>query len=94
MYTLQLQKNKAVILHAVTACPSCAFVEILHIYAGCLSQANPLDPECEAEGKIVCHNGHIVGEPGRRPAILDLVILNAAALFGPIVRPVLSPCNG
>ena len=27
-------------------------------------QANPLDPECEAEGKVVCSQGHIKGEPG------------------------------
>lgn len=27
-------------------------------------QHNPLDPECEAEGKVVCSQGHIKGQPG------------------------------
>ncbi len=32
---------------------------------GALSlQANPLDPDCEKEGKVVCHQGHIKGQPG------------------------------
>ena len=30
-------------------------------------QANPLDPECEAEGKVVCSQGHIKGQPGTAP---------------------------
>ena len=28
------------------------------------AQASPLDAECEAEGKVVCHQGHIKGQPG------------------------------
>lgn len=27
-------------------------------------QASPLDAACEAEGKVVCHQGHIKGQPG------------------------------
>ncbi|CAK0785439.1 hypothetical protein CVIRNUC_008648 [Coccomyxa viridis] len=36
-------------------------------------KANPLDPECEAEGKVVCSQGHIKGEPG--VAMDDLVYI-------------------
>ncbi|CAL8471566.1 g11108 [Coccomyxa elongata] len=36
-------------------------------------KASPLDAECEAEGKIVCHQGHIKGHPG--VAMDDLVYI-------------------
>jgi hypothetical protein len=32
--------------------------------SGMVRQASPLDAECEAEGKVVCHQGHIKGQPG------------------------------
>ena len=32
--------------------------------SACAAQASPLDAECEAEGKVVCHQGHIKGQPG------------------------------
>ncbi|KAK9829546.1 hypothetical protein WJX72_006404 [[Myrmecia] bisecta] len=35
--------------------------------------ANPLDPDCEKEGKVVCHQGHIKGQPG--VALDDLVYI-------------------
>lgn len=36
-------------------------------------QASPLDAACETEGKVVCHQGHIKGQPG--VAMDDLVYI-------------------
>ena len=49
-------------------------------------QANPLDPECEAEGKVVCSQGHIKGEPG------DLLTLIPGMLLAPARSPALLAC--
>ena len=42
----------------------CTLTSFLGVRDRMAVQANPLDPECEAEGKVVCSQGHIKGEPG------------------------------
>lgn len=47
--------------------PACSMLQDLRwqAAAGALrAQASPLDAECESEGKVVCHQGHIKGQPG------------------------------
>lgn len=39
-------------------------LQYLHGSLHARTQASPLDAECEAEGKVVCHQGHIKGQPG------------------------------
>lgn len=40
-----------------------------------ISAANPLDEECEKEGKVVCHQGRIQGERGKLAVVVCQFLL-------------------